>query len=317
MRALYTPTLSHVLSRHENPPKTLVRKGTSTMRISTVIFIVALLTLCPPGGPGSARAQYSDRLLQTSNGTTLGFGQILSDLREARLVFIGEQHSDTRHHDLQLRVLRTLHNLGTPVAIGLEMFTAKDQNFLDSWVQGTLAEVEFIKIHKRNWGDTWALYRSIYHYARDKKIPLLGLNVPEEITTQVARHGFSSLSAEQRSELPLVSCNIDEKYRSFIEKALSVHATKEGGKKFDSFCEAQLIWDTTMAFRLVQYLKGNPEVTVVVVAGNSHSWRPGIPEQLNRFTDGIEYRIVLPEVPPVQTRDSIDESIADYLWLLE
>ena len=92
------------------------------MRKCTTVLIIFFLTLCPLRGLGTAFAEYSDHILQTTSRTTLGLGQILSDLKEAPLIFVGEQHSDTRHHDLQLRVLRTLHNLGTPVAIGLEMF---------------------------------------------------------------------------------------------------------------------------------------------------------------------------------------------------
>ena len=279
--------------------------------------IALFLVLYPVSGPGTAIAEYGDHILQTDSQTTLGLGQILSDLKEAPIIFVGEQHNDTRHHDLQLRVLRTLHNLGTPVAVGLEMFTARDQQYLDSWVHGTLSEKEFIRAHERNWGNTWKLYSSIYFYAREKGIHLIGLNVPEEITTLVARKGFSSLSPEQRSQLPLVSCDIDKKYMSFIKTALSVHEPPETSRNLESFCEAQLIWDTAMAFRLVRHLEHNPGVTVVVIAGNSHSWRPGIPEQLSRFGEGIDYRIILPEVPPVQTRDSIDGTVADYLWLMQ
>ena len=285
-------------------------------KFATVLTIF-FITLCPVMDLGTAFAEYSDFILHTTSRSTRGLGQILSDLKEAPIIFVGEQHGDTRHHDLQLRVLRTLHNLGIPVAIGLEMFTARDQEYLDAWVQGTLSEKEFALVHERNWGNTWHLYSPIYRYAREKNIPLVGLNVPEEITTRVARQGFSSLSPEQRSQLPLVSCDVDEKYKSFIKMALSAHEPSENNSTFESFCEAQLIWDTTMAFRLVRHLERNPGVTVVVMAGNSHSWRSGIPEQLSRFADGIDYRIILPEVPPVQTRQFIDSSVADYLWLLQ
>jgi uncharacterized iron-regulated protein len=284
-------------------------------------FATALITLiiifCPVHGPGTAFAEYGDHILQTSNRTTLGLGQILSDLKGAPIIFVGEQHNDTSHHDIQLRILRTLHNLGTQVAVGLEMFTTRDQQYLDSWIQGSLSEKEFIRAHERNWGNTWKFYSAIYRYAREKGIPLIGLNIPEEITTQVARQGFSSLSLDQRSQLPLVSCDIDEKYMSFIKVALSVHESSGSSREFESFCEAQLIWDTAMAFRLVQNLERNPGVTVVVIAGNSHSWRPGIPEQLSRFGDGIDYRIILPEVPPIQTRKLINRTVADYLWLMK
>jgi uncharacterized iron-regulated protein len=283
----------------------------------TAALIILFLALSPASGPCTPFAEYGDHILHTSNRTTLGLGQILSDLKGMPIIFVGEQHNDTGHHDIQLRILRTLHNLGTPVAVGLEMFTARDQQILDSWVQGILPEKEFIQAHERNWGNTWKLYSAIYRYAREKGIHLIGLNVPEEITTQVARQGFSSLSPDQRSQLPLVSCDIDEKYRSFIKTALSVHESSGSSREFESFCEAQLIWDTAMAFRLVRHLERNPAVTVVVIAGNSHSWRPGIPEQLDRFGDGIDYRIILPEVAPVQTRKSIDRTVADYLWLMQ
>ena len=287
------------------------------MRTFAIVLIIFFITLCPVMDLGTAFAEYGDHILKTSSGITLGLGQILSDLKKAPLIFVGEQHGDTRHHELQLRVLRTLHNLGIPVAIGLEMFTTRDQEYLDSWIQGTLSEKEFVRAHERNWGNTWHLYSPIYRYAREKNIPLVGLNVPKEITTRVARQGFSSLSPEQRSQLPLVSCDVDEKYKSFIKMALSAHEPWENSSTFESFCEAQLIWDTTMAFRLVRHLERNPGVTVVVMAGNSHSWRSGIPEQLSRFGNGIDYRIILPEVPPVQTRQFIDSTVADYLWLLE
>ena len=279
-------------------------------------LITFFLTFCPVIGPDRVFAEYGDQILQTSNRTPRGLGQILPDLKGMPIIFVGELHNDTGHHDIQLRIIRTLQNLGNPVAIGLEMFTARDQQYLDSWLQGALTEKEFIRAHTRNWGNTWKFYSAIYRYARAKGIPLIGLNVPGEITTQVARRGFNSLSPDQRSQLPLVSCEIDEKYRSFIKTALSVHDSP-GSRDFESFCEAQLIWDTAMAFRLVRHVVRNPDVTVVVIAGSSHSWRPGIPEQLSRFGDGIDYRIILPEVAPVQTRGSIDRDVADYLWLMQ
>lgn len=313
--ALYRPSLSHVMSE---PVFSLVtvHGGNLPMKIFPAVLAAAFLLLCPVDGFAASPADYSDHILQTTSGTTFGLGQIIKDLKDVSLIFVGEQHDDTRHHDLQLRVLRTLFNLDVPVTVGLEMFTSRDQAYLDSWVAGDISEGDFISAHERNWGDTWQMYSALYHYARERGIPMIGLNVPEEITTQVASRGFSSLSPEQRSLLPIVSCDVDREYMSFIRRALFAHKEIEGGRKFESFCEAQLIWDTAMASRLVGHLERNPEMTIVVIAGNSHSWRPGIPEQLDRFSDSIDYRIILPEVPPVQTRRSVDRSVADYLWLL-
>jgi len=55
--------------------------------------------------------------------------------------------------------------------------------------------------------------------ARRKRIPLVGLSVSKEITGQVSRKGFASLSNEQRSELEGMTCNLTRETRDFIRSA--------------------------------------------------------------------------------------------------
>lgn len=281
--------------------------------IPTSITVVLILA----GALSTAAANYSDRILRLSDRTSYGLGQIVPDLTEAQIIFVGEKHDNNTHHDIQLRIIRTLHNLNVPLAIGLEMFTARDQEALDRWVAGELNEDKFCLIFEENWGKTWPLYREIFLYARERKIPMAGLNVPKEITTQVAKEGFDSLSSPQLSQLPGVSCDVDDDYRDFIRFALGVHGSGLDESRFERFCEAQLVWDTTMAYRTVNYLSHNPGETMVVIAGNSHAWKPGIPSQLADFDPGLSYRVILPEVLLAQPRNRVSEDLADYLWLLE
>ena len=86
------------------------------------------------------------------------------------------------------------------------------------------------------------------------------------------------------------------------------------GKQFVYFCEAQIVWDAAMASNLLAFLKDNPNHTVVVLAGNGHAWRPGIPEQITRQAP-ISYRIVLPAVPGRLDTNTVTLEDADYLWL--
>ncbi|MDF1536270.1 MAG: hypothetical protein P1S46_07190 [bacterium] len=50
---------------------------------------------------------------------------------------------------------------------------------------------------------------------------------------------------------------------------------------------------------------------MVVLAGNSHAWKPGIPGQLADFNPGMPYRVILPEVLVAQPRSRITEELAD------
>ena len=154
------------------------------------------------------------------------------------------------------------------------------------------------------------MYRDIFVYARDNRIPLLGLNIERDVVSQVARDGFASLTDQQRQRLPLAACNVSEKYRDFMRRTLSGHPHE--GTAFENFCEAQILWDVSMAVTLSEHLASHPRRTVVVLAGNGHSWKHGIPEQLTRLGYD-DSRVLLPEVPGRIDRQHSSADEADYL----
>ena len=257
-------------------------------------------------------ASTSEQIHRISDGKVLSLSELVKDLTKSRLVFVGEIHTDQSHHHMQLQTIRALKKVGAPVAIGLEMFRRDSQTNLDRWVEGELSEKQFQKIYYENWNYPWPLYRDIFLFARDHKIPMIGLNVPPEITKQVAREGFASLSPKLRGDLPMVTCRVDPEYMAFVRRSLGIHG--HGGMEFTKFCEAQLVWDTAMAWSLLGYLEKNPEATVVVVAGSGHSWKLGIPAQIQSRSE-LPFRVILPEVPGRVDKKNITLNEADYVWL--
>jgi uncharacterized iron-regulated protein len=141
---------------------------------------------------------------------------------------------------------------------------------------------------------------------------MIGLNVSPEITRQVAREGFTSLTPEQRGDLPMVTCKVDPEYMAFIRRAIGLHG--HGEMDFSKFCEAQLVWDTAMAWSLLRYLDKEPETTVVVIAGSGHSWKRGIPTQI-RSRSKVTSRVILPEVPGRVEQGAVTVEDADYVWM--
>lgn len=239
------------------------------------------------------------------------FDQMIDDLEKARLVFVGELHDNVAHHQAQLQIIQALQREGRPLAIGLEMFRAENQEVLDRWVSGRMSEREFRREFQRNWG-MWPYYEKIVKHARQERIPLVALNVSREITQQVAKGGFASLTPEQLEEVPGVSCDVSPEYEAYIRRTLGVHA--HGGASFRNFCEAQMVWDTAMAHNLLEYVRRNPDRTVVVLAGSGHAWKFGIPEQVRR-QEPVESRVVLPEIRGRVTEADISGKEADYLLL--
>ncbi len=252
------------------------------------------------------------RLYDVAKKKELKLSEALAGLQEKRIVLVGEQHDQKGHHEAQLEVIKALHRSGTPVAVGLEMFRTNSQDALDQWVAGRLSEKEFQKIYYDNWGFPWALYSRIFEFAREAKVPLVGLNVPRAVTQQVARGGFRSLSEEQRANLPFVECRVDPEYMDFIRRAYGAHG--HGQMNFTNFCEAQLVWDKAMALHAVAYGKTHPERTLILLAGIGHAWKKGIPERIEERAS-IPHAVLLPEIPDHLDKDSVTLEDADYLML--
>jgi uncharacterized iron-regulated protein len=278
-------------------------------RLSLALFLL-IIVLNGPLYYGCVT--HGDKILRLSDGTEVTLSQILDDLKGVRLVFVGELHTRKSHHMAQLAVIRALNEAGTPLAIGLEMFRRENQKDLNRWINGEIPEEAFKKVYYENWTFDWSLYRDIFLYARKQGISMLGLNVPRETTQRVARQGFDSLTPGQIGELPHVSCNVDATYMEFIRRSFGAHA--HAGMDFIHFCEAQIVWDTAMAWNLLAFLRRNPDATVVVLAGNGHAWKRGIPEQIQRQSP-VTYRVILPEEPGRTEQEDISSEDADYLWL--
>ncbi len=250
-------------------------------------------------------------LIRLSDNKRVTLQEAAPDLAKSRIIFVGESHDNKADHAAQLEIIRALQESGVPVAIGLEMFRKSSQEDLDRWTAGSLPEARFHKVFRENWGGYWRFYTDIAAYAREKKIPMVGLNIPREISQQVASGGFSSLSPEQASQLPDVQCNVTPEYRDFIRQAFGAHH-HHSESSFTHFCEAQLVWDTAMAVNLIDYLNAHPKHTMVVLAGNGHAWKPGIPDQVRQRSQ-LPFRVILPEIPGQLESESATTKDADYL----
>jgi uncharacterized iron-regulated protein len=252
------------------------------------------------------------KVFQVHEGKVIHHEQLIKDLKKTNLVFVGEIHDRESHHQLQLDVIKALHTLNIPIAIGFEMFKAESQHDLDKWVAGLLPLENFTDVYYKNWSLPWPLYKDILLYARDNKIPVIGLNIPPEISKKVASSGFPSLTKEELEKLPPeTGCAVDEKYMRFIRRAYSMH--RHGNKQFLHFCEAQLLWDQVMARNLAAFLKKNPDKIIVVITGNGHAWKRGIPEQIRALSGGIRYKVILPEIPGYIDPQNITIEDADYI----
>ena len=252
-------------------------------------------------------------VMRLSDRAGIPFDRMVAEAAKNRVIVVGETHDSRAHHDLQLKIIRTLHEGGAILAVGLEMFRAENQELLDKWWRWGMPTEQFEALYRENWDMPWVLYRDIFLYSRQKRIPMVGLNVLREIIAKVAREGYGSLTESERKKLPPgLTCTVDEAYRGFIRKTFAAHV-HGAGRSFERFCEAQMVWDTAMAIYALEYLDKHPESRMVILAGSAHAWKRAIPRQIATMRPDVTVSVILPvgrgDADPVTAED------ADYLVL--
>ena len=64
-----------------------------------------------------------ERILRLKDKETIRWDEMIQDVKDKKIILIGEYQEDLKHHEYQLRVIKALHEQGIPVVIGLEIFT--------------------------------------------------------------------------------------------------------------------------------------------------------------------------------------------------
>lgn len=269
-------------------------------------FLIAAALLC-----GNIVSAFETRIIDIESGRELPLSERLPELKKNRIIFVGEVHDQETHHEAQLDIIRALHESGAKVAVGMEMFRKESQEELDRWVKGEMTPEDFQSVYDDNWNFPWPLYGGILEYAREERIPLVGLNVSKGITRQVAKGGFQSLDAKQKEALPMVTCHVDEKYMHFIQESFGLHG--HGRLNLTYFCEAQLVWDKSMAVHALDYLYKRPDTLMVVVTGKGHAQKMGMPAQIQKRSR-LPMTVILPQLPEGLVSGSPGKDDADYLF---
>lgn len=249
-------------------------------------------------------------ITRMSDRQNISMSELVRAAGKTDLVLVGEVHDNKDHHDLQLELIRSLLGRRPQLSIGLEMLPTTKQRQLDEWTAGRLSELAMQAVFLESWSD-WDLYRDIFIFARDNRIPMVALDVPIEIVRKVAQHGFKSLSPEERRDLPAgTSCDLNNPQISLLRKMFAQHYHE---KVFNYFCEAQTVRNSGMAVNMVHYLKKHPGRSLAVLTGVWHAVKYAIPDQLARSGSKLTCTVILPESADISS-DNSGVAEADYLF---
>ena len=254
-----------------------------------------------------------------------------------RAVVVAESHLDAQHHSVQYRVVQALrrytqgrlHQSDAPLAIGLEHFYRQHQRFLDQYVDGSISLEQLLAATRfeQTFGYDARLWQPIWEFAREHRIPLVGLNAPFELMQLIAHYGLEQLPSRLYEVLPpdmQVHGNRAHRERFMrAMRAMGVDAHGEAANDPDALqrmYESQVVWDEYMSESAALWLQRHPTACMCVLAGTGHvEGRTGLPDRLARRSGSPAFTIV-PYTVPFQSNGLPDieqpggREQADWLW---
>ena len=264
-----------------------------------------------------------DAITDTSSGAATTPAELPSRLSGARLLLVGEEHTNMDSHRVELAVIESLVRAGRKVTVALEMFPYPEQKLLDDWTNGRLSEEELLAPGRwyKSWGYNWLYYRDIFVFARDRRLPMVAVNAPREVVSAVRKKGFQGLTAEEAAHIPSkIDTDSPEHLRLFKASFddASFHASMDE-EAWKAMLAAQCTWDATMGFQAVKALSGDadPKAIVVLLVGAGHvQYGLGIERQVRS-----QWPVPTASVIPVVVRDSegksvssVQASYANFVW---
>jgi uncharacterized iron-regulated protein len=247
------------------------------MRVPASFLAAPLLVACASAAPTTTRS-----------------APPLPDLRDADVVFFGEEHDQRDQHAYERDLLAAIDGRG-PTLLGMEMFQRPFQGPLDDYVAGAIDEKEMLR--RTEYFDRWrfdfTLYAPLWRYCREHGVRVVALNAEASIVHDVNGKGIAGLSGDQRAQ---IAADVDlgnAKHRERIVDVFSkVHPMSADAVQ--KMYEAMTVWDETMAESAARALAAaGPGARMLVVAGRGHIEEfTGIPDRLAKRAPGVK-RVVI------------------------
>jgi len=260
-------------------------------------FIAALLmTISIFGQTNITEANYR---IYDRQGNAASLEKIVDALKDADVVFLGENHDDAVAHYLQNEIFRRAfekYGKDRRVALSLEMFERDVQTVVDEYLKDLIPENHFL-LSSRPWGNYKTDYKPLVEFAKANRLEVIAANAPRRYVNMVSRGGreaLNQLSPEARRWLaPLPYGEASDAYAKKFNALMGQTSDSMTPIKHSPIINAQALWDATMAFSISEYLKRAKNPLVVHLNGAFHTEnRLGTPEHLLKYSPKTRFLVV-------------------------
>jgi uncharacterized iron-regulated protein len=191
--------------------------------------------------------------LYNQKGKEIKYSKMLDELKDADIVFFGENHTDPISHWLQYELTVDLYNLrGKDFILGAEMFEADNQLIFDEYMDSLYSDKKF-EAEMRLWPNYKTDYKPTVKFAREHGIPYIATNIPRRYASMVHKGGFEALHKLSNEAKQYISPDLERLYDPKVKcyedmmnmEGMPAHVT-------ENFPKSQASKDATMAYFILK-----------------------------------------------------------------
>ncbi|MEN8205551.1 MAG: ChaN family lipoprotein [Pseudomonadota bacterium] len=222
------------------------------------------------------------RIFSTVSQAELSSSELYNRMDNAQVIYLGETHDNTHHHELQKQIIQQLLQRGRRPAIGFEFFSVEQTPYLMQYVQegplpkgsgtGKLRETQLRK--QLGWTErpdpSWSAYFSLIKIARDNQLPVFGADLPKAMRYRLGRVDVNELTAIERTQLVNTGFE-DAAYRQLMfEKFTRAHCGWNDPVVLQRLYDTWLLRNDAMAHSVAVMVKTRGGEPVVMILGSGH-----------------------------------------------
>lgn len=195
---------------------------------------------------------------------------IAASMKDADVLFFGEEHDDSAGHYLEAEIFKALHRqYQDKLALSMEMFETDCQLVLDEYLRGYITEDRFMK-ESRPWGN-YKDYRPAVEFAKNNSLAVIAANPPRRYVNMVSRKGMKSLdSLPKASKKFLPPLPYDTLGGKYYEKFQGFMRGGSPGTANPRIYYSQNLWDAGMSYSIYTFWKKNKDKKIFHMVGKFH-----------------------------------------------
>lgn len=250
-------------------------------------FVTTVLSLCIIFVSSLASAQ-----LYSARGQQVSVNDVIKSLNPGTVLIVSELHDSEEHHNNQVKVVDALIKHQRKFHVGMEFFSYPDQDLVDGYLRGIFSEKDFLN------QIGWMNIKSYDGYREQVLAPLKvggttrAINAPRMLTSYIAKNGYKHLPDDLEELMPPLFEVGNHLYYKRFKKIMGNHIPSQ---KLFKYFAAQSVWDDTMAWKTIEFMKNHPNDIFVIIVGDFHaSYGGGLKDRLQ--ARGMQDVVVISQV---------------------